>query len=64
MSPVSAALADRFFTTTPPEPLTHLPVSPLEKSMATHSTTLAWKIPWMEEAGGLPSIGWHRVGHD
>ena len=29
-----------------------------------HSSTLAWKIPWMEEPGGLPSMGLHRVGHD
>ena len=32
--------------------------------MAPHSTTLAWKIPWVEEPGGLPSMGSHRVGHD
>ena len=32
--------------------------------MAPHSSTLAWKIPWMEEPGGLPSMGLHRVGHD
>ena len=32
--------------------------------MAPHSSTLAWKIPWTEEPGGLPSIGSHRVGHD
>ena len=30
----------------------------------THSSTLAWKIPWMEEPGGLQSMGWQRVGHD
>ena len=36
----------------------------LEKAMAPHSSTLAWKIPWMEEPGGLPSMGSHRVGHD
>ena len=30
---------------------------PLEKEMATHSSTLAWKIPWMEEPGGLQSMG-------
>ena len=35
-----------------------------EKAMATHSSTLAWKIPWTEEPGGLPSLGLHRVGHD
>ena len=32
--------------------------------MAAHSSTLAWKIPWTEEPGGLPSMGSHRVGHD
>ena len=36
----------------------------LEKVMAPHSSTLAWKIPWMEEPGGLQSIGSQRVGHD
>ena len=36
----------------------------LEKEMATHSSALAWKIPWMEEPGGPPSVGFHRVGHD
>ena len=35
-----------------------------EKAMAPHSSTLAWKIPWVEEPGGLPSMGSHRVGHD
>ena len=35
-----------------------------EKAMATHSSTLAWKIPWMEEPGGLQSMGPQRVGHD
>ena len=35
-----------------------------EKAMATHSSTLAWKIPWMEEPGGLQSMGLLRVGHD
>ena len=30
----------------------------------SHSSTLAWKIPWMKEPGGLPSLGSHRVGHD
>ena len=37
---------------------------PLEKEMATHSGTLAWKIPWMEEAGRLQSMGLQRVGHN
>ena len=36
----------------------------MEKAMATHSSTLAWKIPWMEEPGGLQSMGLLRVGHD
>ena len=38
--------------------------NPLEKAMATHSSTLAWKIPWMEEPGGLQSMGSLRVGQD
>ena len=37
---------------------------PLEKEMATHSSILAWEIPWMEEPGGLQSTGSQRVGHD
>ena len=37
---------------------------PLEKGMATHSTVLAWKIPWAEESGWLQSKGLQRVGHD
>ena len=37
---------------------------PLENGMATHSSILAWRIPWTEESGGLQSIGSHRVGHD
>ena len=40
----------------------HFPA--LEKEMATHSSVLAWRIPWMGEPGGLPSVGSHRVGHD
>ena len=36
----------------------------LEKGMATHSSSLAWRIPWTEEPGGLPSMGLQRVGHD
>ena len=36
---------------------------PLEKEMATHSSTLAWKIPLMEEPGGLQSMGLQRVRH-
>ena len=37
---------------------------PLEKEMATHASTLAWKIPWMEEPGRLQSMGLQRVGHN
>ena len=36
----------------------------LEEGMATHSSILAWRIPWTEEHGGLRSIGSQRVGHD
>ena len=36
----------------------------LEKEMATHSSILAWKIPWMEEPVGLQFMGSQRVGHD
>ena len=36
----------------------------LEKEMATHSSTLAWRIPGMEEPGWLPFMGLHRVGHN
>ena len=57
------------------QPVKHLPAmretgvqslareSPGEE-MAPHSSTLAWKIPWMEEPGGLQSMGLQRVGHD
>ena len=37
---------------------------PLEKEMAIHSSTIAWKIPWTEEPGGLQSMGSQRVGCD
>ena len=37
---------------------------PLEKRMATHSSILAWRTPWTEEAGGLWSMGLQRVGHN
>ena len=36
----------------------------LEKEMATHSTVLAWRIPWTEKPGRLQCMGLHRVGHD
>ena len=38
--------------------------NPLEKGRATHSITLAWRIPWTEEPGRLQSMGSQRVGHD
>ena len=37
---------------------------PPEKEMATHSSILAWRIPWTEEPGGLQSMGLQRVGHN
>jgi len=37
---------------------------PLEKEMATHASTVAWKIPWTEEPGGLQSMGSQKVGYD
>ena len=36
----------------------------LEEEMATHPSVLAWRIPWMEEPGGLQSMGLQRVGHN
>ena len=38
--------------------------APLEEEMATHSSVLAWEIPWTEETGGLQSMGLQRVGHN
>ena len=43
---------------------TRLAIKTWEKAMATHSSTLAWKIPWTEEPGGLQSMGLRRVGHN
>ena len=37
---------------------------PLEKEIATHSSILAWEIPWIDESGGLQSMGSQRVGQD
>ena len=39
-------------------------VQSLGQEMSTHVSTLAWKVPWSEEPGGLQSMGSHRVGHD
>ena len=36
----------------------------LEKEIATHTSILAWRIPWTEKPGQLQSMGWQRVGHD
>ena len=40
------------------------PEDPLEEGMATHSSILAWRIPWTEKPGGLQSTGLQRAGHD
>ena len=40
------------------------PKDPLKENMATHSSILAWRIPWTEEPGGLPALGLQRVGYD
>ena len=37
---------------------------PLEEEMATHSSILAWRIPWTKETGGLQSMGSQRIGHN
>ena len=42
----------------------HILAHALEKAMAPHSSTLAWKMPWAEVPGGLQSMGSHRVRHD
>ena len=42
----------------------NLPANAAEKEMATHSSTLVWKLPWTEEPGGLRSMGSLKVGHD
>ena len=39
-------------------------LGPLEEELATHSSILAWKIPWTEEPHGLQSVGLQRAGHD
>ena len=79
IEPESPELAGRFLTTEPPGKQQMSLASPVfpesfgislicdipkEKAMAPHSSTLAWKIPWMEVPGGLQSMGSLRVGHD
>ena len=54
-SDVSLGLESRIF---------YFPSALSEKTMATHSSVLAWRIPGTGEPGGLPSMGSHRVGHD
>ena len=44
--------------------ISYIIVTNMEKAMATHSSTLAWRIPGTEEPGGLPSMGSHRVRHN
>ena len=56
IKPVSPALTGRFLTTKLP--------GKLEKAMAPHSSTLAWKVPWTEEPGRLQSMGSILIGHD
>ena len=53
----SPGMEGGFTISSPPYPYS-------EKAMATHSSILAWEIPWMEELGRLPSMGSRRVGHD
>ena len=65
IKPVSSTLAGRFFTIwTSRGAQLGKSKDPLEKEMATHSSILAWKIPWMEEPGRLQSMGSQRVGHN
>ena len=71
-----SAILDRGRTSLVAQRLKHLPArqetrvqslgreDPLEKAMATHSSILAWRIPWTEEPGRLQSSGSQRVGHD
>ena len=59
MSSAAEGAQCQFFVSMEPEPC-----FALEKEMATYSSTLAWKIPWMEKPGSLQSMGSQRVGHD
>ena len=52
------------YDVTPKTNLTQSKMGGSEKAMAPHSSTLAWKIPWMAEPGRLQSMGSLRVGHD
>ena len=57
-------MVKRLFTTQETQVLSLGWEDPLEKEMAIHSSTIAWKIPWIEEPGRLHSMGSQRVGHD
>ena len=73
---ITVALCHSIFTSLLAQMVKHLPTmreiwvqslgweDPLEKEMATHSSTLAWKIPWTEEHGRLQFMGSQRVRHD
>ena len=61
LSPFSLAPYLPFFF---PSPISCLECTQSEEALATHSSTLAWKIPWMEEPGRLQSMGSLRVGHN
>ena len=64
----SASLVAQMVKNLPAMQFTEVPSlgqgDPLEKGMATHSSVLAWRVPWTEEPGGLWSMGSRRVGHD
>ena len=68
LSPTRASLVSQEVKNPPAMWETQVPSlgreDPLEKEMATHSSSLAWKIPWTEEPGGLQCLGSHRVEHD
>ena len=58
---LNAYLLARMVQNPPAMQETQVQKDPLEKGMATHSSILAWKIPWTEEPDGLQSMGWQRV---
>ena len=64
IEPKSPALQADALTSEPPGVQSLSQEDPLEKELATHSSILAWRIPWTEESSGLQSIGSQRVGYD
>ena len=68
MSPIGASLVPQKVKNLPAMQKTWVQSlgqeDPLEKGIATHSSILAWKIPWTEEPGGVQSLGLQRVRHD